>query len=52
MDKVNAPRIRWLVEPTFDDDGVQRTAAIDDQGREHGDPVPVSSSGWVVGEPG
>lgn len=39
--RAEAPRIRWLVEPTFDDDGVQRSAGIDHLGREHGDPVPL-----------
>lgn len=32
----------FWVPPLFDDDGVQISAGIDDQGREHVDPVPYS----------
>lgn len=49
--KHEAPRIRWLVEPCFDDDGVQRTAGIDHRGREHGDPIPVSPPVGLDGVP-
>jgi hypothetical protein len=39
---VEAPAIIWLRAPTFDEDGVQVTSGIDQDGREHPDPVPMS----------
>lgn len=41
-EKLSPPKIKWMVEPTYDDDGVQRSAGIDQFGKEHGDPVPLA----------
>lgn len=38
---------KFLIEPTFDEDGVQVSSGIDQAGREHPDPVPMAPPvGW------